>query len=49
MTAEELAKGLTNSGEKLSEEEVQDLLHEADTNGDGKIDYEEFVKHILSI
>ena len=33
---------MTNLGEKLSAEEVQDMVVEADQDGDGCISYEEF-------
>ena len=39
ITAAELMVVMKNLGEKLTEEEVQDMLKEADKNGDGKIDY----------
>ena len=32
--------------EKLSEEEVEELMAEADTDGDGKVNFEEFVRAI---
>ena len=31
-------------GDKLSEEEVDDLINEADVDGDGNLNYEEFVR-----
>jgi calmodulin len=34
----------TDIGDKLSEEEVDDLISEADKDGDGVLNYEEFVK-----
>lgn len=39
---------MTNLGEKLTNEEVEEMLREADVDGDGKINYEEFVKLMLS-
>lgn len=44
--ASELKKTLTSMGESLTEEEAEVLLKTADTNGDGKIDYKEFVNMI---
>ena len=31
-----------NLGEKISDDEVHEMMREADTNGDGQISYEEF-------
>ena len=35
-------------GEKLSDEEVDEMIREADIDGDGQINYEEFVKMMMS-
>jgi hypothetical protein len=35
---------MTNLGEKLADEEVDEMIREADIDGDGRISYEEFVK-----
>ena len=35
-------------GEQFTDEEVEEMIAEADTNNDGKIDYEEFSKMILN-
>ena len=35
-------------GDQLSEDEVDDLLREADNDGDGFINYEEFIRAMLS-
>ena len=34
---------MMNLGEKLSEEEVEMMIKEADTNGDGLVNYDEFI------
>ena len=39
ISAAELKVVMMNLGEKLSDAEVDDMLKEADTNGDGRIDY----------
>ena len=34
---------MMNLGEKLYEEEVEMMIKEADTNGDGLVNYDEFI------
>ena len=36
-------------GEKLSEEEVEQMISEADLDGDGQVNYDEFVKMMMSV
>jgi Ca2+-binding EF-hand superfamily protein len=48
ISAAELRHVLTNIGEKLSDEEVDEMIREADIDGDGQINYEEFVKMMIS-
>lgn len=40
----ELRRALKSLGEPLSESELSMMMSDADINGDGKIDYEEFVR-----
>ncbi|TCD69567.1 hypothetical protein EIP91_006989, partial [Steccherinum ochraceum] len=44
ISAAELRHVMTNLGEKLSDTEVDEMIREADVDGDGQINYEEFVK-----
>ena len=44
----ELRHIMTNLGEKLTDEEVDEMLREADIDGDGQINYEEFVKVMMA-
>lgn len=38
---------MTNLGEKLSESEVDEMIREADVDGDGQINYTEFVTMMM--
>lgn len=40
ITSTELRRVMTNLGEKLSEEEVEDMIKEADIDGDGMVNYD---------
>ena len=40
----ELKEGLTNLGEEFSDDEIEYMIREADTDQDGEINYNEFVK-----
>ncbi len=44
ISAAELRHVMTNLGEKLTDEEVDAMVREADTDGDGQVDYIEFAK-----
>ena len=46
---QELKLILTSMGEALSEDEVDELIKQADHNKDGKIHYEEFVNKMMTI
>ena len=48
ISAAELRHVMTNLGEKLTNEEVDEMIKEADLDGDGAINYEEFVRMMLS-
>ena len=42
----ELKLVMQELGEKLSEEDIDEMIEEADTNNDGFIDYEEFAHYM---
>ncbi|XP_071526560.1 neo-calmodulin-like isoform X2 [Panulirus ornatus] len=46
LSSTELRHVMTSMGEKMSEQEVEDMIKEAAPNGDGKVNYEEFVNII---
>eukprot|EP00092_Neocalanus_flemingeri_P009563 GFUD01010292.1.p1 GENE.GFUD01010292.1~~GFUD01010292.1.p1 ORF type:complete len:147 (+),score=53.06 GFUD01010292.1:58-498(+) len=48
ISAAELRLVMTNLGGKLTDEEVDDMIREADINKDGQVDYEEFVNLMIS-
>jgi hypothetical protein len=43
ISAAELRHVMTNLGEKLSDNEVEEMIREADVDGDGQINYDECV------
>ena len=43
----ELKKVTTMLGSMLTKEEVDEFMAEADVDGNGKLDYDEFVKMLL--
>ena len=47
ISKEELKHVMCNVGEKLSDEEAEEMIKEVDVNADGYIDYNEFVKMLL--
>merc|ERR1719395_318055 len=47
-TEEELRHVMPNLGEKLTDEEVDEMIREADIDGDGQVNYDEFVKMMMA-
>ncbi|OEL35686.1 Calmodulin-related protein, partial [Dichanthelium oligosanthes] len=48
ISAAELRHVMTNLGERLSDAEVDEMVREADVDGDGHINYDEFVKVMMA-
>ena len=48
ITSEELQKFMKEQGEKLPEAVINVMVAMADTNGDGKIDFEEFLQMAIT-
>ncbi|RXH96674.1 hypothetical protein DVH24_009178 [Malus domestica] len=48
ISAAELRHVMANLGEKLTDEEVSEMIREADDDGDGQVNYEEFVRMMLN-
>ncbi|KAJ2846793.1 hypothetical protein IWW36_004174, partial [Coemansia brasiliensis] len=44
ISAEELRQVMNSLGEKLTDAEIEEMIREADVDGDGQINYEEFAK-----
>ncbi|KAJ1266259.1 hypothetical protein BS78_08G137400 [Paspalum vaginatum] len=47
ISAAELRHVMISLGEKLTDEEVQQMIREADLDGDGQVDYHEFVRMMM--
>merc|ERR1719201_1952535 len=47
ISAGELRSSMMNLGEKLTDAEVDEMIREADMDGDGQINYDEFVKMMM--
>ncbi|KAF9681713.1 hypothetical protein SADUNF_Sadunf05G0031300 [Salix dunnii] len=45
----ELRRAMINLGVQLTEEELEGMIREADLDGDGQVNYEEFVKIMLAV
>ena len=48
ITAQELAIAMKNLGEKMTQDDIQRMIREADLDGDNQIDFEEFKKMMSS-
>ena len=48
ISGNELQHVMTSLGENISQDEVEEMIKEADLDGDGYINYEEFVKMIMN-
>ncbi|KAM7482894.1 hypothetical protein LguiB_007477 [Lonicera macranthoides] len=48
ISAAEIKQVMSNLGQKLSDKNVNRMIREADIDGDGQINYEEFVKMMFS-
>ncbi|GLJ54714.1 hypothetical protein SUGI_1175330 [Cryptomeria japonica] len=48
ISAAELGHVMANLGEKLTPQEIEEMIKEADTDGDGQVNYEEFVRMMLA-
>ena len=48
ITVRELKEVMMKLGEKLTTKEVTEIVSEADTNGDGRIDVDEFVQMMMN-
>ncbi|XP_020104890.1 calmodulin-like protein 8 [Ananas comosus] len=49
ISASELSNVMINLGEKLTDEEVEQMIKEADMDGDGQVNFEEFVKMMRTV
>ncbi|CAN6343705.1 unnamed protein product [Urochloa humidicola] len=47
ISATELRHVMINLGEKLTDEEVEQMIREADLDGDGQVNYDEFVRMMM--
>ncbi|KAK8918895.1 hypothetical protein KSP39_PZI021151 [Platanthera zijinensis] len=47
ISATELKNVLINLGEKLTDEEAEQMIKEADFDGDGKVNYDDFVRTMM--
>lgn len=48
ISPEELRQVMSSLGEQMTDEEIDEMIKAADTDGDGQVNYEEFVKMMTS-
>ena len=48
ISKDELRAAAANIGEKISEEQLDAMFREADSDGSGQVDYEKFKKFVAS-
>ena len=48
ISAAELRHVITNLGKKLTDEKVDEMIREADIDGDGQINYKEFLRMMMA-
>lgn len=48
ITASELQQVMTNMGEKFTDKNIEEIIRQVDIDGDGQINYEEFVTMMTS-
>ena len=48
ISADELMQVMSNLGENLTDDEVGMMIREADVDGDGQVNYDEFVKVLVN-
>lgn len=48
ISAKEIHRVMICLGEKFTDQEVENMIQQADTDGDGQINYEEFLKLMMS-
>jgi len=49
LSATELREVLQTLGDRMTDDDVDELIQAADTNGDGRVDYEEFVSMMMNV
>ena len=47
LCAAELRDVMTNLGENLNDEQIEEMIREADVDGDGRVNYQEFVRMMM--